>query len=70
VLCPVTKSSQNIETGLERFEKLETGYQKQILGEKRFELYRKGVNLDSFVSSRESEEFGVQHFIKSLSDFE
>lgn len=70
VVCPVTKNTQEVETGSSRFEKLETSYQRQILGEKRFELYRNGVQFHSFVGVKTTDEFGLQHFIRPLSDFE
>jgi len=65
----VTKNTSIVETGIKRFEKLETGYQKQILGEKRFQMYADGFDLNNFVGSSQSDEFGLQHFIKPLSDF-
>lgn len=69
-VLPVTKNTKEIETGSERFAKLETGYQRSIMGEKRFNLYSNGVQLDGFVGVKTSEEFGQIHFIRPLSSFD
>jgi SPP1 gp7 family putative phage head morphogenesis protein len=67
-LVPVSKNNKDVETGIERFLRLETGYQKQILGEKRFDLYSRGAEeeLESFVGVKTSDSRGWQHFIKPL----
>jgi len=66
-LIPFT-NGRNIATGAEKFAKLDQGFQKQILGQKRFDLYRSGSELSSFVGSKEDREFGQRHFIRPLSD--
>jgi SPP1 gp7 family putative phage head morphogenesis protein len=67
-VVPVTRYSGSIETGLERFAKLPSGFQKQILGAKRFELFTNEQSIHSFVGSAKSGEFGLKHFIKPLED--
>jgi SPP1 gp7 family putative phage head morphogenesis protein len=67
-LIPVTKGMKPVETGTEKFAKLQPGFQKQILGQKRFDLYTSGSELSSFVGSKEDAEFGRRHFIRPLSD--
>lgn len=69
-LIPLTKNQPEIITGAEKFARLEIGFQKQILGGKRFELFRDGAKLEDFVGVKSSDEFGEQHFIKPLSDME
>lgn len=67
VLVPFIKR-QKIASGVDLFAKLEAGFQKQILGPKRFELYSgRDARLKDFVGSEESKEFGHRHFIKPLS---
>lgn len=69
VITPVFADEKNsIQTGIEQFNKLEKGYQKQILGNKRFELFENGNTLQSFISMKESKEFGEIPFIKPLAD--
>ena len=70
VLVPYLKNQKEIETGIEKFGKLETGFQKQILGSSRFDLYKDGYGLNDFVKSAKSEEYGTVYSIKNLSDFE
>lgn len=60
---------QEIISGSEVFAKLEKGYQKQILGKGRFELYENGDSLRKFVSSKTSKEYGQRFFVKPLSSF-
>jgi hypothetical protein len=57
-----------VETGAEKFAKLQPGFQKQILGPARYELYKSGTELNSFIGSAADKEFGEKHFIKPLSD--
>jgi SPP1 gp7 family putative phage head morphogenesis protein len=59
---------ESIATGTERFDSLEPGFQKQILGPKRYELFKSGAGLDSFVGSQQTREFGLKHFIRPLID--
>lgn len=66
VLVPLKDGDPRIETGLERFAKLEPGFQKQILGPARFDLYKAGSKLMDFVGSEKSKEYGLRHFIKPL----
>lgn len=68
VLVPLTKNQTPIATGAEKFLKLEAGFQKQILGTKRFEMFQDGKSFDEFVSSRADAEYGTRYFIKNLSD--
>lgn len=68
VVVPVLKRDGKFKTGVEHFKTLETGFQKQILGAKRFELFGQGTSLESFVDARKSEDFGQTYFIKNLSD--
>lgn len=68
VLVPFT--GQKVKTGEEIFKTLEPGFQKQILGSSRFELYEKNSKLADFVGTEETEEFGKKHFIKSVYDVE
>ena len=66
-LIGVTKNMKPVKTGAELFNNLETGFQKQILGAKRFELFEaKKFGLNDFVGSKETGEYGKSHFIKSL----
>jgi len=67
-VVPVLKSDGEIKTGIEHFQSLETGYQKQILGTKRFDLYQNGSSLESFVGAKKSKEFGQNYFVRNLSD--
>jgi hypothetical protein len=65
----LTKNQPEIITGEEKFASLETGFQKQVLGEKRFELFRDGgAKLQDFVGVKTSDEFGDYHFVKPFSD--
>lgn len=68
VLVPWTKNQKRILTGAEHFARLETGYQKQILGGKKFEIYKAGKSFDEFFSSRVDIEYGQRFFVKNLSD--
>ena len=69
VLLPRTKSTANIPTGADLFFRLEKGFQKQILGTRRFETWVSGnIKLNDFVGSEMSEEFGERYFIKSLNN--
>lgn len=65
-LIPVTRGMAQVETGVERFAKLTSGFQKQILGPSRFELFNSGSELSSFIGSEKSKEFGLRHFIQPL----
>jgi hypothetical protein len=67
-LIPVIKGMKPVETGAEKFAKLQPGFQKQILGPARYELYKSGTELNSFIGSAADKEFGEKHFIKPLSD--
>ena len=67
VILPVTKG-EKIKTGVELFNSLETGFQKQILGPKRFALFQAGSSIDSFVGVEKSKEFGRTFFVKNLSN--
>lgn len=67
-ITPVLKRDGKIKTGVEHFKTLETGFQKQILGAKRFSLYKNGQSLESFVGVKKSEDFGQSYFIKNLSE--
>ncbi|MCD9186722.1 MAG: phage head morphogenesis protein [Pyrinomonadaceae bacterium] len=69
VLIPKTKHTGNIITGAERFAALEPGFQKQILGNKRFEIFKAGNSLDEFVKSEKSPEFGERFAIRNLDEF-
>lgn len=63
VMVPVTDPDEEFETGAERFARASPGHQKQILGDKAFDLYRRGeVDLDSFVAVRHSERWGASRF--------
>ena len=70
VLVPYLKNQKEIETGIEKFDKLESGFQKQILGKQRFDLYTNGFGLGDFVTSAKSKEYGTVYSIKNLSEFE
>lgn len=59
---------EKIETGIEKFNRLETGFQQQILGRTRFELFKDGARLEDFLAERQSAAFGKTHFIKPLSE--
>ena len=61
---------EKIETGIEKFNKLEPGYQKQILGNKRFELFQNGNPLKSFIRADKSKEYGTIYKIRNLSEFD
>jgi hypothetical protein len=67
VVVPVIKG-EKIKTGVELFNSLETGVQKQILGPKRFEMFTAGSNLENFVGSEKSKEFGRTFYVRNLSD--
>ena len=67
VICPVLKNDNQIKTGIELFGSLEKGVQKQILGEKRFQLFENGsYGLKDFTAIKKSKEFGNTHFVKPL----
>ena len=66
VLIPVIKDQKKIITGAEKFASLETGFQKQILGAKRFEMFESGKGLNDFVSVLEDKENRQKFFIKNL----
>lgn len=68
-LIPVTKGMRDIENGAARFATLEEGFQKQILGNARYELFKGGMGLREFVGAENSKEFGMRHFVKPLSAF-
>ena len=68
VLVPLIKGQTPMATGAEKFLKLEAGFQKQILGAKRFEMFEKGKSFDEFVFSRRDVEYGERYFIKNLSN--
>ena len=68
VCLPVLKSDGEMRTGTELFNRLETGFQKQILGAKRYELFSGGKSLKSLVGVKESEDFGRTFFVRNLSD--
>lgn len=70
VIVPVVSDDEKIETGIERFNKLSSGFQKQILGNKRFELFQNGQSLKSFVKFEKSKEYGRVYKIRNLSEFE
>jgi SPP1 gp7 family putative phage head morphogenesis protein len=70
VLVPLTGDHKAIEAGSIRFAKLEPGFQKQILGPGRYDLYKSGIDLGAFIGSKKDEEFGLRHFIKPLSSLE
>lgn len=70
VLLPVLENSEKSETGPEAFAKLEAGYQQQILGKSRFDLYESGevADLKEFVAVKEDEVWGASRYIKKLDD--
>lgn len=68
VLVPSVKNQTPLATGAERFLKLEAGFQQQILGAKRFELFKGGKDFNEFVGSRRDIEYGERFFVKNLSD--
>lgn len=73
VLVPLVKNQKPIATGAENFSKLEAGYQKQILGAKRFEMFQASeIKFEDFVGSRfDAQPGGTQvrrFFVKNLSD--
>lgn len=69
VVSPVLKNEGQIKTGIELFNNLEKGVQKQILGRNRFELFENGTcDLSDFTGIKKSEEFGNTHFLKPLND--
>lgn len=69
VLIPRAKNQTPLATGASQFSKLEGGFQKQILGTKRFELFQSGTEFNNFVGASKSEEFGERYFVKNLSEF-
>jgi len=69
VLFPKTKRTGNIITGAERFAALEPGFQKQILGNKRFEIFKAGNSLNDFIKSEKSLDFGERFLVKNLDEF-
>ncbi len=68
VLVAVLPGMKPVETGAARFGKLESGFQKQILGPSRFELYKNGMGLGDFLGVEETKEYGAKHFIRPLAD--
>jgi len=69
VMLPLVKNQPDIITGAEHFGRLEIGYQKQILGAKRFEIFQqRKFGLNDFVGKSKSKEFGEKYFVKNLSD--
>lgn len=70
VLLPFFDGDEKIGSN-DDFLKLETGFQRQILGPKRFELFQSGkFKIEDFVKSQNSKEFGEKFSIKNLSEFE
>jgi SPP1 gp7 family putative phage head morphogenesis protein len=69
VLVPLIDGRQRVETGVERFKELEPGYQKQILGPTRYELFKSGAGFQDFVGSKNTREFGQKYSIRPLSAF-
>ncbi len=68
VLLPFT--GEAIATGEERFEKLEPGFQKQILGPGRYDLLSSGsVKFSDLTSWRKTDE-GRDYFIRNLADLQ
>lgn len=72
VMLPVTDENAKFETGEERFNKLERGVQKDILGDKAFEAWeqREITSLDEFVGERQSEKWGVTLYRRSLKEIQ
>jgi SPP1 gp7 family putative phage head morphogenesis protein len=66
-VIPVLKSDGETKTGVELFAGLEPGFQKQILGPKRYELFQQGGTLESFIDAKHSKEYGPTYFVKPLS---
>lgn len=66
VLIPLLKNQKPIITGAEKFKNLPEGFQKQIVGAKKHELYKQGSDLSDFIGMRKSDEFGDRFFVKSL----
>lgn len=66
VILPVLRSDKKFTNGPVKFEKLEQGYQQQILGKKRFELFQNGAKLKDFVGFSESAEYGRAYHIKTI----
>lgn len=62
-------SNTKIVSGAERFAALNDEYQRQIIGSKRWEMYKQGVGFDSFFGLQRVEHFGEQVFIKPPADF-
>lgn len=67
-VVPVVKRGEKVQTGVELFDELEAGYQKEILGNSRFEMFRAGATLETFVGVKKSEDFGQSYFVKSLAE--
>ncbi len=68
-LVPLLPNQKPIKTGVEIFNSLEKGVQKELIGNKRFELFENGTHkLSDFVGKKQSDEFGEIHFIKPIAD--
>jgi SPP1 gp7 family putative phage head morphogenesis protein len=68
-LVPVTEMTPKRKTGIERFEELEAGVQRERLGPTRFELWKKGeLNLNNLIGVRHSPQWGTVRYERSLKD--
>lgn len=70
VMTPVLSDDKKIESGEEAFAKLETGFQKQLLGEDAYRAYKDGEvsSLADFVGEKESARWGKSLYRRSLKE--
>lgn len=69
VPIPVTVGTPQMKTGIEAFNELEAGVQRQMLGAAKYEAWQKGeLNLNNLVGVRHSPEWGTVRFERSLKD--
>lgn len=66
---PVLDLDESFETGVEKFTRLEEGYQRQLLGDGLYNLYRAGkVQLSELVGKKEHPHLGVIPYKRSFKE--
>ncbi len=71
VMIPVTDETVKFESGDVQFKKLETGVQRDILGDKAYDAYERGeVTLNDFIGERQSDKWGVTLYRRSLKEIQ
>jgi hypothetical protein len=68
-MIPVSSNTPIRPTGIERFEELEPGVQRELLGAAKYEAWKKGkFKLEDLIGVRLDPQWGTTRFIRSLKD--